>query len=44
MDEEEDEIGEIQSDSGSGIGPNIETRSIQGDIEMEIPSYFCFTC
>lgn len=42
--DEQDEIDEIQSDNGSAVFPNVDNRSVQGDLEMEPPSFFCFFC
>ncbi|CDW82980.1 cct motif family protein [Stylonychia lemnae] len=42
--DEQDELDEIQSDTGSAVFPNADTRSVQGDLEMEAPSYYCFFC
>ena len=42
--DEQDEIDEIHSDTPSGEGQNVDNRSVQGDLEMEMTSYFCFFC
>lgn len=42
--DEQDEIDEIQSDTGSGVYVNADNRSVTGDIEMEPVSFYCFFC
>eukprot|EP00347_Sterkiella_histriomuscorum_P010542 403375882 len=42
--DEQDEIDEIQSDTGSGVYQHNDNRSLVGDLEMEPVSSFCFFC